>query len=309
MKTTNDVRKKIITFLALTFALSSIFYYLIISAKSLRAGHGLFVLGLMWCPGVSALVTQLIYQKNLRGLGWGWGKTKYQAWSYAIPFLYALSAYAIVWTTGIGGFYNEKFLGNLSSRLPGGLGAGLKSPYALIALYTLLVATIGVVQSCISALGEEIGWRGLLIPSLAKMTSFPKAALIGGVVWSIWHYPILLFADYNNGTPAWYGLSCFTVMVIGISYVFAWMRLKSGSLWTGMLLHASHNAFIQGVFTPLTFDTGPTRYVIDEFGVALPIISMIVAYIFWRKRSELGDAQLSAEAAPSPESKGAAAAV
>ena len=37
---------------------------------------------------------------------------------------------------------------------------------------------------------------------------------------------------------------------IAISFVFAWMRLKSGSLWTGALLHASHNLYVQTIFTP-----------------------------------------------------------
>jgi membrane protease YdiL (CAAX protease family) len=80
-------------------------------------------------------------------------------------------------------------------------------------------------------------------------------ALISGVIWSVWHYPILFFADYNASTPAWYGAACFTVMVVGLSFAFAWMRLKSGSLWTAVLLHASHNLFIQRVFDPLTTDT------------------------------------------------------
>jgi len=38
-------------------------------------------------------------------------------------------------------------------------------------------------------------------------------------------------------------------MIVSISFVFAWMRLKSGSLWTGVLLHASHNLFIQAFFS------------------------------------------------------------
>src|SRR5215510_3650517 len=143
METTQSVQKRIITFLLLTFALSSIFYYLIISAKSLRAGHGLYVLGIMWCPGVSALVTQLIYQRNIRGLGWGWGKTKYQAWSYAIPFLYALAAYAIVWATGMGGFYNAEFAGKLAARL-GRPEWATQMPFAVIALSFLLAGTLGM---------------------------------------------------------------------------------------------------------------------------------------------------------------------
>jgi membrane protease YdiL (CAAX protease family) len=104
-------------------------------------------------------------------------------------------------------------------------------------------------------------------------------SLLSGLVWSAWHYPILLFADYNSGTPAWFGLTCFTVMVVGISFVFAWMRLKSGSLWTGMFLHASHNLWIQGIFDPLTTDTGSTRFVIGEFGIGLAMAAVVVAFI------------------------------
>ncbi len=303
MEATQNVRKRIIVFLLLTFAFSSIFYYLIISAGTLKAGGGLYVLGLMWCPGISAIITQFIFQRTLRGLGWGWGKTRYQLWSYAIPFLYALAAYAVVWSANLGGFYNKQFVSKLPEQLPEWLIFGAKSPYALIAIYTLFAATLGMAMNCIAALGEEIGWRGFLVPSLAKTTTFTRTALISGAIWAVWHYPGLLFADYNNGTPAWYGLLCFTVLVIGISFVFAWFRLKSGSVWTGMLLHASHNLFIQAVFTPLTTDTGPTEYFIDEFGAALAIVALALAYIFWRKRSELSavEAQIKPDIPAKPE--------
>ena len=66
---------------------------------------------------------------------------------------------------------------------------------------------------------------------------------------------------------------------IGISFAFAWMRLRSGSLWTGAFLHASHNMVIQSILTPLTIDTGKTKWVIDEFGCALPIRQSLR---FWR---------------------------
>jgi hypothetical protein len=46
-------------------------------------------------------------------------------------------------------------------------------------------------------------------------------------------YPLLIWGDYNSGTPAWYGLTFFTVIVISVSFIFAWIMLKSGSLWTG----------------------------------------------------------------------------
>lgn len=84
-----------------------------------------------------------------------------------------------------------------------------------------------------------------------------------------------------------YGMACFTVMVVGISFVFAWMRLASGSLWTAMLLHASHNLFIQGIFDPLTRDTGRTEFVIGEFVIGLAVAGVVVAFFSWRRRGQL----------------------
>jgi uncharacterized protein len=272
---------KVVTFLVLTALFSSIFYRLII-----RVGihHAPFlVLGLMWTPGVSAIITRLVYQRNLRGMGWGWGQTRYQLWSYAIPILYALPAYLIVWLSGLGRFPNPGYIRSIRSQLH----LADASPAEAVAIYVAVLATLGMVQSCISALGEEIGWRGLLVPELAKVTSFTRTALISGIVWALWHYPIIFLGGYNGGTPGWYSALCFTAMVIGIATVFAWMRLKSGSVWTGMLLHASHNLFIQGVFDPLTQDTAATKYVRGEFGVALAVLGLVTGYLFWRRRADL----------------------
>jgi membrane protease YdiL (CAAX protease family) len=267
--------RKITTFLFLTFAFSAVFYWLIISAGSLKANGNPYVHGLMWCPGAAALLTQLIYQHNISGLGWRWGGMNYMVLSYSIPLLYALTAYGIVWTTGLGGFPNASFVERVVNRFGG-------TPASAVSAYVALSATLGVLGGCLSALGEEIGWRGFLVPHLAMLMSFPKLALLSGAIWSVWHYPILVFGGYNAGSPIWYALPCFTVMVIGISVVFAWMRLKSGSVWTGMLLHASHNLFVQQVLTPFTADTGHTRYFIDEFGVFLPLTAAITAVIFWK---------------------------
>jgi membrane protease YdiL (CAAX protease family) len=164
-------------------------------------------------------------------------------------------------------------------------------PWISVVLGIFLLGTFGMVRSVSAALGEEIGWRGFLVPELAKTTSFTATSLISGIVWSLWHYPILIYADYNAGTPTWYGLTCFTVMVISISFIFAWMRLKSGSVWTAAILHASHNLYIQGVFTPITRDTGKTKWFVDEFGCVLPLVAIAFAIYFWTKRRELPPVQ------------------
>jgi membrane protease YdiL (CAAX protease family) len=185
----------------------------------------------------------------------------------------------------MGGFANHQTMQELVTRM--GLRA---SPTVSTLAYVLLTGSFGLVPSLARALGEEIGWRGFFVPELFKTFGFTNTALISGAIWSCWHYPVLIWGDYNAGTPTWYGLICFTVLVVSISFVFAWMRLKTGSLWTGAILHASHNLYIQAIFTPLTRNTGKTAWFIDEFGAVLPIVALGFAIYFWRRREELSAA-------------------
>ena|ERR1700730_18030855 len=274
-------QQQVVIYLLLVFAFSSVFYLLTLMAHTLGAGAGLYVFGIMWCPALAGIATLKLNGRNLSELGWRWPQTRYALQSWFIPLLYATIAYAIVWCGGLGGFPNHEFMEHLVPVI------GLRvSPVVSTIVYVLLAGSFGVVKSVASALGEEIGWRGFLVPELFKSFGFTSTALISGVVWSCWHYPLLIWGDYNSGTPTWYGLTCFTVLVLSISFVFAWMRLKSGSLWTGALLHASHNLYIQGIFTPLTRNTGKTAWFIDEFGVVLPVVALGFGIYFWRRGND-----------------------
>jgi CAAX protease family protein len=284
---TNRSRAKLVTFLVLTFAFSLIFYFLIATAGSTRAAGGLYELGLMWCPGAAALITQFAFQRNLRGLGWRLPQRRFLALAYFLPVLYGSVTYLVVWLTGLGGFSPQQLADTVGSQI----GYHPASPELFMAVYILVAATALMVFSMLSALGEEIGWRGLLVPELFKTTTFTRTALLSGIIWTTWHLPVILFSDYNNGAPAWFAVACFAVMVIAFSFVFAWLRLKSGSLWVAVLLHASHNVWIKNVFTPLTRNTGITAYIIDEFGIALAIALVLVALYFWRRQGELSESQ------------------
>lgn len=268
-------RRQVITYLVLVFALSWFFYEPMISAGKMSQ---VLVFGLMWCPGVAALITRLVFQRNLRGIGWGWGKTRYQALSYLLPLAVALPVYGLVWATGLGGLSTEGLTDAMARQ------TGREVPLVVI---LLLLATVGFLMSCLTALGEEIGWRGLLAPELSKITSFRNTVLISAVVWSLYHYPLILFADYNSGTPKWFALLAFTWMVFAATIGFTWLRLKSGSVWTAVILHASHNLFIQQVFDGITTDRGTTRYLTTEFGIGLALAYSVVAWICWRRRGEV----------------------
>jgi len=288
VKAVEPVSRKIVVFLLLTFGSSSLFYYLMVAHGGIRKGGALFAFPLMWCPGTSALLTQLIFSRSLRGMGWGWGKTRYQLVSCFLPLAYAAVAYGVIWGTGLAPLSDSLIADKLGEQLA---STGLKglSRAQLLAIYLAVTLTLGALLNCVAALGEEIGWRGFLVPQLAKVRNYSQTAWISGLIWSVWHYPILLFGGYTNeGLPTWYALVCFTAMVLGLSFAMTWLRLKSGSLWTGMFAHASHNLFVQSIFTPFTAQTPIAKYLIDEFGAALAIAAVIVGFLFWRRRGDLG---------------------
>jgi uncharacterized protein len=284
-------RKALALYLGFTLGLSAIFWALIIWSKHLGSGFGLYVFGVMWSPAAAALLSCRVLKRDSRSLGWTWPRRKYVLLSYFIPLAYAAVAYAAVWITRQGGF-NSEFVTTVAS----GFGLrGMPRAGALV-VYLILASTVGVVRSMASALGEEIGWRGFLVPELAKFTSFTKVSLISGVIWAAWHSPILLFADYNADTNRWYALACFSIMVVSASFIFAWMRLKSGSLWTGVILHASHNLFIQGIFDQVMRNTGRTLWLTTEFGAALAMSTAAFALVFWSKRKELNPTEAEPKA-------------
>lgn len=264
-----DIRKEIITFLIILTVLSVIFNSLIIAGGGQMDQNIPYIIGLMFSPAFAALLTNFIYNRNLRGFGWKWGLTRYQILAYAVPLMYVLISYSLVLLFG---------LGKLNTEAAGKFGI----------VDILQSATLNVFVNCLIVLGEEIGWRGFLLPKLVKIMRFTKASIIVGVIWIVCHIPILLFADYyTSSTPVWYGLICFSVAAMGANMAINWLRLKSGSLWTAVIFHAVHNQFIQDL-DPLIIDTGLTQYFSSsEFGVILALACAIVGWMFWHRRSEL----------------------
>jgi len=277
----SQARAELTTFLCLTFGLSAVFWWLIVAAGGLGARGGLYVFALMWSPGVSALVTRLIFQHNLRGEGWTWRRatTRWAVLAYLLPLGYATLGYGLVWLTRLGGVDLGRF-------------------HVSIAYFL----AYGSLASLLSATGEELGWRGFLVPTLARTMSFGRTAVISGAIWAAWHVPLIVFADYNGGTPAWYSVLCFVVMVVSLGVPFAWLRLRSGSVWPAAILHASHNLFVQGFFDRVTVDTGPTRWLTSEFGAALALAIVGTAWLFWRARASvvLPIEAVSAPSLPTP---------
>jgi membrane protease YdiL (CAAX protease family) len=268
--TRRDAWIRIGTFVAVTYAWSFIFMGLAIREGDITL---MTALGGMWSPFVGLLVMRLIFpdgrrRGSLAGLGWKWGKTRYQLGGFFLPALYVGVAHGLTWAFGFAGFTEAS--------------AGTVSVFILKRM--LMGATVGAAL----AFGEEVGWQGFLVPRLYSMMSFTKTSLVRGVIWSVWHYPLIIGGVYGTTmTPLWYRLICFTVTLTAVSFAFAWLRIKSGSLWTGVWLHAAHNIFIQSIYPGITADYDRTAWFVDEFGAFSAAAAVIVAVVFWMKRKEL----------------------
>jgi len=275
--------KEILTFLLLVFLFSCVPYALMIHTHHIGTGGGLVVRLVMWCPTFAALATCALRRIDVGTLGWSWRPVKYEAYGYFLPLLYAIPVYVITWIYIKGSFALSDFESAVGTSFnltasPGLTTWGLGVP---------LLATLGVVGSLANALGEEIGWRGFLLPRLVGQFGFTVGCFVSGCIWAVWHYPGLLWADYNAGTNPRYALTCFTLMVIALAFVMGWLRLKSGSLWPCAMLHASHNLFIQAILDRMTAPAEKALYVTTEFGFGLVLTIGAFAFYFWRRRREL----------------------
>ncbi|HEV8487827.1 MAG TPA: CPBP family intramembrane glutamic endopeptidase [Blastocatellia bacterium] len=103
-------------------------------------------------------------------------------------------------------------------------------------------------------LGEELGWRGLLLPELQKKFSAFQSSLIVGVIWYGWHIPLFYapFGTLVSGQPlAFIPLLVYLVFVICLSCIYTWLVNNSkGSVLIAMLIHLSINAGIALLFFP-----------------------------------------------------------
>lgn len=122
--------------------------------------------------------------------------------------------------------------------------AGVDSlPMPLGTLVAIQCAAVvgGAFINMIPALGEELGWRGWLLPRLLPLGPVP-AILVSGVVWGLWHAPLVLLGYNYPDAPGWLGVLAMIGMCTVVGGVFGWLRLRSGSVWPSALAHGSFNA-------------------------------------------------------------------
>ena len=90
------------------------------------------------------------------------------------------------------------------------------------------------------SLGEELGWRGLMLPRLLKTNNPAGAAVILGLIWGLWHMPVDL--AHGFGLPGAGGVMVRVFWGVVLSVVFTWIYIRSGrGLLAALLMHTALN--------------------------------------------------------------------
>ena len=117
--------------------------------------------------------------------------------------------------------------------------------YAIISAVSAI--TYAPFVNMLFAVGEEAGWRGTMYPILKDCFGITRGRLLGGTIWGVWHWPIMLLAGYEYGTTYWgapvTGPLLFCIITIAMGILFDFLYEKTNCIWVPALCHGAINAF------------------------------------------------------------------
>lgn len=218
---------------------------------------GLNVIGL-----ILLVILRLVGGKDsFAGAGMGGGKAR-------IWLLYGLGLVAYY---GIQTFLNYVFkLGqvvDLATAFPQMAASNLPAA-ALIPVMALNTVVIGPFLGLIIAFGEEYGWRGYLQTELIRLGRV-RGVLLLGVIWGIWHWPVIWMGYNYPGQPVLGSLAMVAYCII-LAYFLAYAVFKSQGVWTAAYLHALNNQALSFFFLMVV---APTN-ILTSFGAGWPSLAL-----------------------------------
>ncbi|OZM71573.1 CPBP family intramembrane metalloprotease domain-containing protein [Amycolatopsis antarctica] len=113
-------------------------------------------------------------------------------------------------------------------------------------------------------LGEEIGWQGYLLPRLLPLGT-PRALLVMGVLWALWHLPTVLLGGQFPGYGMVIAVPAAVIGGVLVGVFIGWIRLRTGSVWPTVTAHT----VISHVMPPLMLAMGDAERTPDPLQAGL----------------------------------------
>ncbi|MEA4894129.1 MAG: CPBP family intramembrane glutamic endopeptidase [Oscillospiraceae bacterium] len=240
-------KKRLITFIVLTIVISWI-VFLSIPICGLTYGSGLAVvitMAAMFVPALSSVLTRLITKEGLRNMYLRphvKGHVKEYLLLYFGPTVLLLLSGALYFLIFPGSFDPE--LTALNGMVASSGKPGLTASTLLI-VQVLIFVVIGPIVNIIPTMGEELGWRGYLLPKLRMFLTDRAALVFTGAIWGIWHLPIIVMG-HNYGTSYWgypvLGILAMIVFCIVLGIIEGFISIKLESAIPAAMIHSTVNA-------------------------------------------------------------------
>ncbi|GAA1139332.1 CPBP family intramembrane metalloprotease [Kribbella jejuensis] len=256
MKTTREI----VAYLTIAYLLA------LAIALGLPHAHLNLLLSVMVPTVTVGILTFTVTPRGSRRALWrgiGLSRAGFRSWPAAVvvPLLLCGGAYGTALLVGAGTLHLGRF------------SAGW-----LVDLVIALVVPTAII------LGEEIGWRGYLLPRFQQLTGRRRAAVVTGFAHGCFHLPLILIATtYDTGGARWIVAPCAVLTITAAGVLYAWLWDRSKTVWPVAIAHnVANTVFDLGASAVVATSGSSLAYVAGETGFATLGACAVMALVLLR---------------------------
>lgn len=288
--------KGVIAYLVLAFGLAWVGWEIPIrmGIQPTSPQFQLYALPGAFAPALAAVLVRIFGREGFGDAGLKLPLRRWPYFAFALLLPLAVVAAITLEATKLGLGQPDLTLASAIKGLTGRALPANAPPYLGLLVIPQMLVTAVLVTPILW--GEEFGWRGYLQPRLLPGRPLASAA-VTGAIWGAWHWP-LIFRGYDFGEQTWAGAAVILGSCVLLSFIFAWLVERTGSIWASSLAHSATNV-IGGGLTLLWFYDLKNPLMTSYIGVmAWPpfILLCLVILVFGRRRAS-GPAQSDAGSA------------
>ena len=241
---------------------------IILAACAPLIGPGVLLMT-MFTPLIAVVLCRVLSPEGQRfrlsELGLARLGLRYWPFALVVPVIAILPGYLLVWGTGIG-------------RV-----AGLAADANPVQMAVSFMLSI-IFGAALGALGEEVGWRGYMLPRLIEALGTGRASLLTGFLHGLWHVPLILLTPYYLAdAPALVIVPLFLMLLTLSGPVFTYLRLASGSIVPVALMHHAWNGYWE-ILAGITTGENPALITCLSGESGAGSIVMMAAIALWLAR-------------------------
>ena len=279
----NITKKRLLIYLGFSFGMAWLIFFIFIFTGHTWTGSSPEMLSLvslgMLAPAIAHVITRKITNEGFRLIG---EKSmmlgidlKGKKWIFFLlamflPVVYSTLGDVIVWL-----FCPEAF------------GEAEVSSFVVI-IYPLISIVSGVVLS-FAAFGEEFGWRGYMMPKLIELVGMPKALIVGGIIWGLWHAPLTCVGhnfgmDYPGFPYVGIIVMCLFCTVLGT--ILMYVTVKTNSVWPAAFMHAVNNSSPSAMLLFTRQDVEVPMWINTLSNIPLILIAILCFSLMMKKKEQ-----------------------